>query len=105
MACRTSSGYYINRDICAGDAQDVSCKTIVRRNGFALGALGHMHLHGKSLQVVLNPDTADEKVILNIEHWDFNRQEQYWFEEEVPLKVGDILKITCVYDNSKPLPG
>ena len=105
QACGTNSGFYTNRDVGVGDAQDVSCKMFVRRESIGLGAFGHMHLHGKSLKVVLNPDTAGAKIILDIPGWNFKRQEQYWFDEQVPLHVGDILEITCVYDNSGPILG
>ncbi len=105
LVCGTNSGLYTSRDVGAGDAQDVSCKMIVRRQGDALGAFGHMHLRGKSLKMELNPDTADAKVVLDIPHWNFKNQEQYWLEEPIALNVGDIIKITCVYDNSGPIPG
>ena len=27
------------------------------------------------------------------------------FDEPVPLTPGDVLRVTCVYDNSGPIPG
>jgi Copper type II ascorbate-dependent monooxygenase, C-terminal domain len=38
---------------------------------------------------------------LNIPRWDFHWQGNYWFKTPVQVKKGDILRVSCVYDNSK----
>lgn len=103
--CRTSPNLYIERDIGFGDAQDTQCDIFVRQDGLALGASNHMHLRGKSLKIELNPDTPDAQVLLFNENWNFNQQQGIWFEDPIELQRGDILRLTCVFDNSGPIPG
>jgi hypothetical protein len=103
--CATSPTTYLNRDIGDGSAQEMGCDIELRRTGLALGALGHMHLRGSTLKLELNPDTENARVILDIPNWNFNFQEQFWFDEQIPFTTGDTLRITCSYDNSGPIPG
>lgn len=103
-ACGTTPNQYIERDIGFGDAQDTSCDVIVRQAGQALGASNHMHLRGKSIKVELNPGTLGARVLLWNPNWNFNFQQGVWFEQPIPLTPGDVLRVTCVYDNSGPIP-
>ncbi len=103
--CGTSPNLYIERDIGFGDAQDTQCDILVRQDGLALGASNHMHLRGKSLKIELNPDSPDAQTLLFNENWNFNQQQGIWFETPVELSRGDILRLTCVFDNSSAIPG
>jgi len=103
--CGTSPNLYIERDIGFGDAQETQCDILVRQDGLALGASNHMHLRGKSLKIELNPDTPDARTLLTNQNWNFNQQEGIWFETPVQLSRGDILRLTCVFDNSSSIPG
>jgi hypothetical protein len=65
-----------------------------------LGAAGHMHYLGRSVKVEVNPGTAKRRVLLDIPRWDFHWQNFYWLEEPAVLKSGDVVRMTCVFDNS-----
>jgi hypothetical protein len=105
LLCNTKVEDYLNRDIGDGSAQETHCDRPVRLNGLALGVGGHMHLRGKSLTIQLNPGKPGAKVLLSIPRWDFNWQGEYWFKEPMEIRVGDTIRISCVYDNSGPIPG
>lgn len=62
---------------------------------------GHMHKLGKSLRVTLNPDGNSPLILQDLPLWDFNWQTAYQFETPIRVKEGDILRITCTWDNSQ----
>jgi hypothetical protein len=103
--CDTNFNQYIERDIGFGERQVTQCDTLIRRDGLAMGADNHMHLRGSSIKIELNPDTPDAQVILDNPNWNFNFQQGIWFDEPVQLNAGDIVRLTCVYDNSSAIPG
>jgi Copper type II ascorbate-dependent monooxygenase, N-terminal domain/Copper type II ascorbate-dependent monooxygenase, C-terminal domain len=61
---------------------------------------GHMHLLAKSIKIELNPGTSSAKTLLYIPKWDFHWQGNYWFKNPVEVKLGDVIRTTCVFDNS-----
>jgi hypothetical protein len=61
---------------------------------------GHMHMRGQSIKLELNPETNAAKTLLHIPKWDFHWQGNYWFQTPVQVKKGDVLRITCTFDNS-----
>lgn len=64
-----------------------------------------MHLRGVRVKLELNPGTPRARTLLEIPRWDFRWQGQYWFQEPIRANRGDTVRITCVYDNSGPIPG
>lgn len=69
-----------------------------------LVAMGpHMHKLGQSIRAQLEPEGGAARCLVDIPRWDFNWQQQYTFPEDqqVPVKKGDRLRLSCVYDNSK----
>lgn len=62
---------------------------------------GHMHELGKSLRVELNPDSENPVILQDLPNWDFNWQDSYILEKPIPVKKGDILRITCTWDNTR----
>jgi hypothetical protein len=61
---------------------------------------GHMHLLAKSIKIELNPGTGSAKTLLYIPKWDFHWQGNYWFKTPVQINRNDIIRTTCVFDNS-----
>ena len=59
---------------------------------------GHMHLLGRSIQIVLNPGTARERVLLEIPRWDFHWQGSYALVKPVQAAPGDVVRVTCTHD-------
>lgn len=105
MICGTTVQEYLQRDIGNGSAQSTKCDWRVRQNSLALGVVSHLHMRGAATRIELHPDTPQTQILLDIPRWDFNWQGQYWFKEPIPLQAGDRVRLTCVYDNSRPILG
>lgn len=63
-------------------------------------AFGHMHELGSRFELELNPDGDTPVMMLDIPNWDFHWQDTYQFIEPVQLQRGDVLRMTCRWDNS-----
>jgi hypothetical protein len=74
------------------------CDQKVRSNYTIVTAAPHMHLLGRKLKMTLNPGTAREQVIINVEKYDFDDQSP--IELKTPLEVvsGDVIRIECTHD-------
>jgi Copper type II ascorbate-dependent monooxygenase, C-terminal domain len=85
-----------------GDASRVTstCDRQAREDLTLHSVTGHMHLRGTSIKLEVNPNTNGAQTLLHIPRWDFHWQGSYWFEDPVQVKRGDVLRITCTYDNS-----
>jgi Copper type II ascorbate-dependent monooxygenase, C-terminal domain len=79
------------------------CDVRVTHSGWAVSIMSHMHKLGESTQTLLNPGTPDEKILIDIPAWDFDWQGDYWFAQPVWLDRGDIIRVTCIYNNSVSL--
>ena len=64
------------------------------------GVLGHMHELGRSFRMELNPDSEESLLLLDIPRWDFHWQDRYQFVEPVEIRFGDMLRMSCHWDNS-----
>ena len=65
------------------------------------GVSGHMHELGRSFRLELNPGEDESLLMLDIPRWDFHWQGHYTFVEPLQLSTGDVLRMTCVWDNSR----
>jgi len=90
-------------DFASQDAANVvsTCRYDIPINLTAIEILGHMHEKGKAIRFILNPDTDREQILLDIPNWDFHWQGSYQFQEPVNLSAGDVIEITCVWDNTQ----
>lgn len=77
------------------------CDIVAPANIVVAEVFGHMHELGKSLRIELNPDTPDTKLLLDIPEWDFHWQDRYQFAEPLLVRAGDVVRLTCVWDNSE----
>jgi hypothetical protein len=86
----------------AGAAKDVrtSCDRTVNRPLTIHGAGGHMHLRGVDIDVELNPGTSRARTLLHIPRWDFHWQDAYYLAQPVQAEPGDVIRVTCRFDNS-----
>lgn len=82
------------------DAATSSCDRIVPQDAQAVGVTLHMHTLGTSGTVTLNPGTPREQVLLDIPEWNFHWQGFYWYEQPIVLRRGDVLRVTCTWDNT-----
>jgi Copper type II ascorbate-dependent monooxygenase, C-terminal domain len=84
-----------------GAAARSSCDQRVRQDAQAVGVTFHMHTLGMSGVVTLNPGTPREQVLLDIPDWDFHWQGNYWYEQPISLKKGDVLRVECTWNNTR----
>ena len=68
------------------------------RPGQIVSLWGHMHEIGASFRMTLNPDTPDERVLLDIPKWDFDWQLDYRPIETIVLEAGDVVRVECTWD-------
>lgn len=85
-----------------GDARDVrtSCDRKVTRRLTIHGVGGHMHLRGLDIDVQLNPGTPRARTLLHIPKWDFHWQDAYYLAQPATAEPGDVIRVTCRFDNS-----
>jgi mono/diheme cytochrome c family protein len=72
------------------------CDRRVTRPLRIYGVAGHMHTRGIDIRVQLNDQT-----LLHIPRWNFHWQDAYYLEHPVDANVGDTIRVTCTFDNSK----
>jgi polyisoprenoid-binding protein YceI len=77
-----------------------SCDHPIRFEADAISVFGHMHEIGDTFRMTLNPDTPDERVLLDIPVWDFGWQIDYQFVEPVQLRRGDVVRVECSWDRA-----
>ncbi len=69
------------------------------RGGKEIVRLGaHMHLLGRSMQIVLNPGTPGAQTLLNVPNYNFDYQRSYTLKTPVATHTGDKIGVTCTYD-------
>ena len=78
-----------------------SCDRRIPIDGDLVQINGHMHTKGTSQRVTLNPDGPNPIILQDLPLWDFNWQGGYQFETPITVKKGDILRLTCTWDNTK----
>jgi hypothetical protein len=98
VACDRTVDDYANQD--AARIESV-CDSTAPISGQAIQVNGHMHRLGTSNRIELNPDTPNAQILLDIPNWDFDWQQNYTFVEPVRIEAGDVLRITCTWDNTR----
>ncbi len=83
-----------------GERSIGQCDFPLRNDATLYGVLGHMHELGRSFRLELNPDSEDSLLLLGIPRWDFHWQGQYQFAQPIIVERGDVLRMTCTWDNS-----
>ncbi len=85
----------------AANNASTSCDWRIPVDGELTTVGGHMHTQGKSLSVTLNPDSNSPIVLQDLPIWDFNWQGRYDYETLIPVKKGDIVRLSCTWDNTR----
>lgn len=93
-------------DIPAG-AADYRRQTsyVLPRDIIMVGVVPHMHLLGKSMTVTATKPDGTRQTLIDVPHWDYNWQDEYYFERPFPLPQGTRLDVAAVFDNSIGNPG
>jgi hypothetical protein len=60
------------------------------------GSMPHMHTHGKSIRLTVEPS---ESCVVDIPQWNFHWQNQYFRTSPLVLGAGDQLRLSCTWDN------
>jgi hypothetical protein len=87
--------------LCGGNTQDPpagpvqSCDRIVSSPMTIHAVAGHMHLLGRSISIVVNPDTPRARTILDIPVWDFDNQGAKPLATPVRVQPLDTIRVTC----------
>lgn len=92
--------------VCGRSATDppagnsTSCTWPVNRSGIVVRVGAHMHLLGRSLQIVLDAGTPQAQTLLDVAHYDFDYQRSYTLKVPVTVKPTDTYTVSCTYDPS-----
>jgi hypothetical protein len=87
-------------DVVSG-AYTTQCDFRVSRDALAVSTQGHMHTRGQSVSIEVNPGTKRRFVALDIPRYDFHWQSSYFFEQPFTLRKGDVVRLTCRFDNTQ----
>jgi uncharacterized protein (TIGR03437 family) len=65
-----------------------------------VGVWAHAHFLGREAKLTATLPTGEVRILLWIRNWEFNWQDQYLFQDLVPLPAGTRLDGELTYDNS-----
>ena len=74
------------------------CDKVMNSSFNVIATAPHMHLLGRSLKLILNPDTPDEKTLLNVTNYNFDDQSSTVLRSPVAVKAGDTIRVECTFD-------
>jgi hypothetical protein len=77
-----------------------SCDQRFPASGTLYSVLGHMHEFGAAYRMTLNPDTPEERILLDIPTWSFEWQLYYEPAEDIRIEAGDVFRLECTWDRS-----
>jgi hypothetical protein len=82
----------------------VEGKVWVRQDCQIHAVMPHMHLLGRQIKITMTPPGGKTRTLVDIDDWDFNWQENYFFREPIAVKWGTRFDIEGVFDNSAGNP-
>lgn len=97
---RACGGTLDDYDDLDGTRFGSSCDMRARDFGTLHSVLGHMHEFGAAYRMTLNPDTPDERILLDIPRWSFEWQLYYVPTETIRIEEGDVLRFECTWDRT-----
>ena len=83
-----------------GTVAHTSCDLPARNTGIIHTVFGHMHEYGTAFRLTLHPDTPQERILLDTEVWDFEWQLDFEPVEDIPIAVGDTVRVECWWDRT-----
>ncbi len=78
-----------------------TCDLPVVNPGRIMSVTGHMHELGLSIRLTLNPDTDEERVLLDIPDWDFEWQLGYAPIEDIIIDADDVIRVDCAWNRER----
>ena len=89
----------------AGDPEAVVTASLTIPMDVELHAMTpHMHLLGRRFSATFTPPDGRTEPLIEIDDWDFNRQDTYHLREPLLLPAGTRIFIKGLYDNSEANP-
>ena len=70
----------------------------------AIGVSGHAHYICREMQLTATLPDGSSMILLQIDDWDLDWQDQYLFKRPVDLPAGTVLKTELIYDNTADNP-
>ena len=95
FACESSVDDYT--EMTDGTAWS-TCDLDVVNPGRIVTVAGHMHELGMGIRLTLNPDTPEEKILLDIPKWDFEWQLGYSPVDEIIIDANDTIRVDCAWN-------
>ncbi|HVR60400.1 MAG TPA: hypothetical protein VMU50_00800 [Polyangia bacterium] len=91
----------LNFLVPAGTAQQtVTGQLAVKTTAALWGVVPHMHLHGTEIKVDVMHAGGATDCAVDIPQWDFNWQQFYYYQQPIPVAAGDVVRISCTFNNS-----
>ena len=78
-----------------------TCDLPVTNPGRIHSVFGHMHELGLSIRLTLNPDTAEERVLLDIPDWNFEWQFGYTPVDDIVIDRDDTIRVDCAWNRER----
>lgn len=87
-------------DDLAGTIGHSQCDLWVRSAGTIHTIWPHMHEFGTGYRLTLNPGTPRERILVELDSWDFEWQLFYEPIEDIQVKTDEVFRIECWWDRS-----
>jgi hypothetical protein len=98
-------GFGANIRIPAGESDyRVSDSITLPVDAQAIGVAGHAHYICREMKLTAASPLGETTVLLEIDDWDLDWQDQYLFANPIDLPAGTVLHCEIVYDNSTDNP-
>lgn len=78
-----------------------TCDRPVTNPGRITSVGAHMHELGLSIRLTLNPDTDEERILLDIPDWDFGWQFGYEPVDEIIIDGNDVIRVDCAWNRER----
>jgi peroxiredoxin len=92
-------------DIPAGEQHYArSTSYTLPREVILVGVVPHMHLLGKAMKVTATLPDQSVKVLIDVQNWNYNWQDEYYYERPFKLPAGTRLHVDAIFDNSAENP-
>lgn len=78
-----------------------TCDLRVQNPGKIRSVAGHMHELGQGIRLTLNPDTPEERILLDIPDWNFEWQFGYQPVEDIFIDSGDTIRVDCIWNRER----
>jgi hypothetical protein len=77
-----------------------TCDYKVPENGSIVSVFGHEHTLGQSFRLTLDPDSPQQKILLDIPTWNFDWQMNYALAKPIHVTQGQTVRMQCTWDRS-----